>query len=157
MSNDLLDWKELEQIAQEELQAVNAPGAAIAVISREKILFTKGLGISHSETGVPVSPEMLFRIGSVTKMITAYTLISLVQEHHLDVHAPIGLSVPDLPPQIARLTIHQILSHTAGLKDDFSHYGPHLPPFVLAFHLSANEQEDYLGCALRAHKRVSVG
>lgn len=125
MSEDRFEWNELEQVAQEELQAANAPGAAIAVVSGEKLLFAKGLGISHSETGAPVSPEMLFRIGSLTKMITAYTLISLVQEHHIDVHTPIGLFVPDLPPQIARLTIHQLLSHTAGLKDDFSHYGPH--------------------------------
>ncbi|HZR43005.1 MAG TPA: serine hydrolase domain-containing protein [Ktedonobacteraceae bacterium] len=123
--NDIIDLEELELVALEEIQASNAPGAAIVVIKDEEILFARGFGMSNSETRAPAEPDMLFRIGSVTKMITAYTLISLVQEQQVSVHAPIDSFVADLPRRLAKLTIHQLLSHTAGLKDDFSHYGPH--------------------------------
>ncbi|HEY4033319.1 MAG TPA: serine hydrolase domain-containing protein [Ktedonobacteraceae bacterium] len=115
----------LEQVVSEELRLLNIPGATIAVVYEEELAFAKGFGIASSETGAPLTPDMLLRIGSVTKVITAYTLISLVQEQQLDVHTPIATYVPDLPAQVGRLTIHQLLCHTAGLKDDFSHYGPH--------------------------------
>src|SRR5690242_14095529 len=94
----------LEQVASEELRLLNIPGATIAVVYEEELAFAKGFGIASSETGTPLTPDMLLRIGSVTKVITAYTLISLVQEQQLDVHAPIATYVPDLPAQVGRLT-----------------------------------------------------
>jgi len=123
--NDTENIEALEQVASEELRLLNVPGAAIAVVHEGDLVFAKGFGVASSETGAPLTPDMLLRIGSVTKVITAYTLISLVQEQQLDVHKPIATYVPDLPAQVGRLTIHQLLCHTAGLKDDFSHYGPH--------------------------------
>ncbi|QBD76022.1 class A beta-lactamase-related serine hydrolase [Ktedonosporobacter rubrisoli] len=115
----------LEQVAQAELQAVQAPGAAVAVVYEDEVLLAKVFGIANSETKAPVSADMLFRIGSVTKVITAYTLLSLMHEQRLNVHTPIGEYVPDLPQLLKSLTVHQLLSHTAGLKDDDSDYGPH--------------------------------
>jgi CubicO group peptidase (beta-lactamase class C family) len=117
--------KTLERVAQTELHAVQAPGAEVAVVYGADLLFAKGFGVANSETGAPVTPEMLFRIGSVTKVVTAYGLISLIREQRLSVHAPIGEYVSDLPPVLKPLTIHQLLTHTAGLKDDDSDYGPH--------------------------------
>jgi len=122
---DTQNIEALEQAASEELRLLNVPGAAIAVVHEDELVFAKGFGVASSEMGAPLTPDMLLRIGSVTKVITAYTLISLVQEQQLDVHMPIASYTPDLPPQVGRLTIHQLLCHTAGLKDDFSHYGPH--------------------------------
>lgn len=115
----------LAQVADKELQSVNAPGAAIAVVYGDEVIFAKGFGIANSETNTPVTTGMLFRIGSLAKVFTAYTLMSLVSEQHLNVHAPIAEYVLDLPSLLAPLTIHQLLSHTAGLRDDDSDYGPH--------------------------------
>ena len=115
----------LAQVATKELQSVNAPGAEIAVVYENEIIFAEGFGIANSETATPVTADMLFRIGSLTKMITAYSLMSLVYEQHLNVHVPIAEYVSGLPSLLVPLTIHQLLSHTAGLKDDDSDYGPH--------------------------------
>ncbi len=115
----------LAQVAAKELQSVHAPGVEIAVVYEDEIIFAEGFGIANSETATPVTADMLFRIGSLTKMITAYSLMNLVHEQHLDVYAPIAEYVSDLPLLLAPLTIHQLLSHTAGLKDDDSDYGPH--------------------------------
>ena len=115
----------LAKVATKELQSVNAPGAEIAVVYEDEVIFAEGFGIANSETATPVTAEMLFRIGSLTKMITAYSLMSLINEQHLNVQVPIAEYVSDLPPLLAPLTIHQLLSHTAGLKDDDSDYGPH--------------------------------
>src|ERR1044071_4533735 len=65
------DFAELEKVILEELKATNTPGAAVAIVSGDKVIFAKGFGTSNIETGAPVTPDMLFRIGSTTKMYTA--------------------------------------------------------------------------------------
>ena len=117
--------KAIEEVAQTELHALRVPGAEVAVVYGDDVLLAKGFGTANSETSVPVTPETLFRIGSMTKVVTAYTLISLIREHGLNVQTPIGEYVSDLPPVLKPLTVHQLLTHTAGLKDDDSDYGPH--------------------------------
>jgi CubicO group peptidase (beta-lactamase class C family) len=55
----------------------------VAVVSGDNVIFAKGYGVSNVETGTPVTPDMLFRIGSLTKMITAAVLVSLAEEGKL--------------------------------------------------------------------------
>jgi len=56
------DFGELEKVALEELRALNVPGAAIGIVSGERLVFAKGFGTANIETGAPVTPEMLFRL-----------------------------------------------------------------------------------------------
>jgi CubicO group peptidase (beta-lactamase class C family) len=112
-----VDFAELERVALAELKEKNTPGAAIAVISGDRVVFAKGLGVSNVETGAPVSPEMLFRLGSTTKMFTGAALARLDAEGKIDLDAPIGTYVKNLAPQVARVTAGQLLSHTAGVGD----------------------------------------
>ena len=71
------DFAPLEKAALDELRETNTPGAAVAVVSGDRIVYVKGLGVSNVETGTPAEPEMLFRTGSVGKMFTAALLTSL--------------------------------------------------------------------------------
>jgi CubicO group peptidase (beta-lactamase class C family) len=68
---------------------------------------------------------MLFRVGSMTKMYTAAALVQLAEEGKLDLNAPIGRYLEGLPPRLSSVTAHQLLSHTAGLADAASLFGPH--------------------------------
>src|SRR6185436_20110663 len=76
-------------------------------------------------TGQAVAPEMLFRLGSTTKMFTAAALVGLAEEGKLKLAEPIGNSIPGLDPRIAALTAHQLLTHTAGLTDESIMNGRH--------------------------------
>ena len=69
-----VDFTQLEKVALEELKETNTPGAAVAVVSGDRQVFAKGFGVANIETGAPVMPDTLFRIGSVTKMFTAAVL-----------------------------------------------------------------------------------
>src|SRR6266496_5107103 len=69
-----VDFTQLEKVALEELKETNTPGAAVAVVSDDRQVFAKGFGVANIETGAPVMPDTLFRIGSVTKMFTAAVL-----------------------------------------------------------------------------------
>lgn len=108
------DWNELRQVVREELAAMKAPGAAIAVIQDNKVVFAEGFGFANLAANVPVTPQTRFRIGSLAKMFTAAAILS---EPRLKLDVPVRTYVPDLPPRIGEATLDQLLSHQAGLVD----------------------------------------
>lgn len=114
------DFRELENVVSRELKETNTPGASVAIVSGDRVVFSKGFGVSSVETGAPVTPDMLFRVGSLTKMLTAAVLVSLAEEGKIALNEPVGDFVRGLDPLLARLTAHQLLSHSAGLID-FAH------------------------------------
>lgn len=111
------DFSRLEAVAQEELKATGTPGAAVAVVRGDRVVYARGFGVASVETGQPVTADSLFRLGSTTKMFTAAALVRLSEQGKLRLDAPVGELVTGLPPRIAPLTPHELLSHTAGLKD----------------------------------------
>lgn len=120
----VLDFRELEATVEAELRETGTPGAAVAVIVGDSVVFLKGFGIANIETGTGVTPQTLFRIASTTKMLTAAALVALAERGDLSLDAPVGTYVRGLSPRLAQVTAHQLLSHTAGLWDGGSFYGP---------------------------------
>jgi CubicO group peptidase (beta-lactamase class C family) len=139
---DRPDFTLLETLAQSELKRNNVPGAAIAIVVDGRIAFTRGFGVASIETGEPVSSNMLFRIGSTTKMFTAAGLVLLAEEGKVKLDAPIGDYVKGLHPAVARLTSHQLLTHTSGLADANAVAGPH-DETALAGRVRAFEPRDF--------------
>src|SRR5262245_46651022 len=74
-----IDFSKLEEVILAELKETNTPGAAIGVVKGDRLIFAKGFGVSNIETGAPVTPEMLFRLASVSKMLTSAALVTLVE------------------------------------------------------------------------------
>lgn len=111
------DFAELESVALDELRETGTPGAAVAVVKGDRVVFAKGFGVASVETNAAVTTGTLFRVGSITKMLTAAALLSLAEEGKLKLDAPIGSYAKGLAPKIARITAHQLLSQTSGLKD----------------------------------------
>ena len=95
------DFSQLERVVLEELKETNTPGATVAIVSGQQVIYTKAFGISNVETRTAMTPEMLFRIGSTTKMFTATALVSLAEEGKLKLDEPIGKHVDGLNPKIA--------------------------------------------------------
>lgn len=118
-----LDFSELEKVALEELKESNTPGAAVAIVSGDRIIFAKGFGVANIETLEPVTADTLFQIGSITKTFTAAGVLMLAEEGKLKLNNPIGSLANGLSPKLAQVTLHQLLSHTAGLKDEPAEFG----------------------------------
>jgi CubicO group peptidase (beta-lactamase class C family) len=112
------EFSDLERVVADELKESITPGAAVAVVSGDSIVFTKGFGIANVETRARVTPDMLFRTGSIAKMLTATVLVSLSEEGKLSLDAPLGNAVKGLGPRLSRVTPHQLMTHSAGLVDD---------------------------------------
>src|SRR5215470_5210574 len=85
--------KTAEAVAQEVL-AHGVPGLALAVAVDGKIVWSDGFGYADLEARVPARPTTKFRIGSVSKPITAAGLMLLVEAGKLDLDAPVQKYVP---------------------------------------------------------------
>ena len=115
----------VEAVALEELRDRQAPGAAVAIVQEGRMIYSRGFGVANVETGEEVRPEMLFRLGSTTKMITAAAVVLAAEQGKLNLHEPIGKHIGGLPPKLAALTAHQLLSHTSGILDEAPMFGSH--------------------------------
>ena len=120
-----LDTAALSAALAKELGATNTPGAAIAVVSGDRVVYARGIGVANIETGTPVMPETLFRIGSVTKMFTGLTALLLAGDVRLRFDAPISRYATGLDPALGRITLHQLLTHTGGVINEAAASGPH--------------------------------
>ena len=96
------------------------PGLSVAVAQDDGSLLVRRQGVASLEDNRPVSDSTRFRIGSISKLVTAAALLKLAQEGRLDLSAPIATLFPD-DPQIAALpraiTVERLLNHTSGLAD----------------------------------------
>jgi len=91
------------------------PGAAVLVVQDGKNVLRKGYGMAEVELGVPISPDMVFRVGSVTKEFTSACVLRLAEEGRLSLDDPIGKYLPDFPTGGRRVTIEELLNHTSGI------------------------------------------
>jgi CubicO group peptidase (beta-lactamase class C family) len=83
----------------------------------DKILLRKGYGMANFELNVPNSPETVFRIGSITKMFTAFSILQLEERGLLKVTDPVVKYIPELPQGWSAITIHQLLCHKSGIQE----------------------------------------
>ncbi len=94
----------------------NAPGAAVIVVKDGQVVFRKGYGMANLELGVPIEPDMIFRIGSITKQFTAVATLMLMEQGKLALSDEITKFLPDYPTQGHKITIEHLLTHTSGIK-----------------------------------------
>lgn len=101
------------------------PGAVLTVLRGDNTVFRKSVGLADVENGTPVASNMLFQIGSVTKMFTATAVLMLAAEGKIDMQRPVGEMIPGLQPCVARVTPEQLLNHVAGIIDEPAEFGRH--------------------------------
>src|SRR5215471_258502 len=83
----------------------NVPGAALALIKDGSIVLEKGYGFRDLAADTPVTTATLFNIGSISKSFTALGVAQLVDQHQVDLDAPVLRYIPDLrlsDPQAAQ-------------------------------------------------------
>jgi CubicO group peptidase (beta-lactamase class C family) len=92
------------------------PGAAVVVLRGGALLHSKAYGLANVESGLPNTTRKKFRLGSVSKSFTALTVLQLADEGRLRLEDPLDRYVPGVVGG-DRMTIHHLLSHTAGMPD----------------------------------------
>jgi CubicO group peptidase (beta-lactamase class C family) len=114
----------LDSAVLAELRRTGTPGAQVAVVVDGRIAYSRGYGVADIETGRAVTDRTLFRVGSVTKMVTAAALAQMSATGTIDLQAPIASYVPEIAgKRVGRVTTHQLLTHSAGWLDNAIPYG----------------------------------
>jgi CubicO group peptidase (beta-lactamase class C family) len=90
---------------------------SILIAKGDKVLLRKGYGQADYEQGIANKPETIFRIGSITKMFTAFSILQLEERGLLSMNDPASKHVPEIPEAWKTITIHQLLNHTSGVPD----------------------------------------
>lgn len=95
------------------------PGAAVAVMQNGTVVFKKGYGSANLEYDIPVTPETIFHVASVSKQFTVFALLLLEEEGKLSLDDPIQKYISEVPDFGQEITLRHLATHTSGMRDQW--------------------------------------
>lgn len=115
------DWQQIvDATADEVLRKQQAPGLSVAVVLPDGSVISKHYGRASLRSNETVTRRTVFRIGSISKLVTAAVIMKFVEEERLQLGTPIAALFPDDPTLgalPASVTVERLLNHTSGLPD----------------------------------------
>ena len=100
-----------------------SPGAAIAVIKDGAVVYKRGYGSANLEYNVPITPQTVFHVASVSKQFTAFAITLLANQGKLSLDDDIRKHLPEVPDFGKKITIRHLIHHTSGLRDQWTLLG----------------------------------
>ena len=102
-------------------------GGVILIEVKGKPVFEKSYGFANREKKIAFTPQTIAQIGSITKSMTAFAILNLARQGKIDIEKPVKTYLPGAADPAGSATIHQILTHHAGLTD---HCGDDFDPLT---------------------------
>ncbi|MGH9741938.1 MAG: serine hydrolase domain-containing protein [Candidatus Acidiferrum sp.] len=97
----------------------DSPGCALGVVRDGNFIYKRGYGEGSLELGVPLTPESVFYMGSVSKQFTAASAVLAAEQGYLSLDDDVRKYIPELPSYGKTITLREMLHHTSGLRDIF--------------------------------------
>lgn len=124
----------VDRVITSLIEEWDVPGCAVAIVKDGRLVFARGYGYADKETEALVQPDSLFRIASVSKPITAVTILKLVEQGKLDLDDKAFVILDHLEPpegadvdsRIYNITIEHLLTHSGGWDTSALGYDPQL-------------------------------
>ncbi len=95
----------------------NLPGVAVLIAKKGQVVYQKAFGSANIELNVPLKPQMVFDLGSITKQFTAVAILQLVEQGKIALADTLQRYIKDYPPKGHKITIENLLTHTSGIPD----------------------------------------
>lgn len=111
---DKLD--KIEKAISAQMSRLGIPGLSVAVVMDHKLRWSNGYGLADVENYVPAKATTAYRLGSISKPITAAAVMQLVERGKLDLDAPIQKYCPAFPAKQWPVTARMLLGHLAGVR-----------------------------------------
>ena len=92
-----------------------SPGAVVLIAKDDKVIYRKSFGMANLELTVPMKPENVFCLASITKQFTSVSILLLMEQGKLSIQDPLSKYIPDYP-RGNEITLHNLLNHTSGIK-----------------------------------------
>lgn len=112
----------IAEAAREHMREEQTPGLALALVAGGELIGVQSYGFADVAARTPVTPQTRFLVGSVSKAFTAVALLQLQEEGLVDVRRPVTDYLPwfKVRSRYGPITLHHLLTHTAGLPRDRS-------------------------------------
>lgn len=108
-------WKDKADAILHEVSAY-APGASVAIVEKGQLVYSTSRGLASVELNVPLIAASRFRIGSLTKTVTAAAILKLQADGQLNLDDPLAKWLPNFLGS-SGITIRELLNHTSGVSD----------------------------------------
>jgi CubicO group peptidase (beta-lactamase class C family) len=96
-----------------------SPGCSVGVIRNDRFVYKKSFGCASLELRVPLTPQSVFYVGSVSKQFTAASLVLAAEQDYLSLDDDVRKYLPELPHYGHHVTLRQMLHQTSGFRDFF--------------------------------------
>jgi CubicO group peptidase (beta-lactamase class C family) len=102
-----------------EWDHTTTPGCSLAVIKDGQIIYSRGYGMANLDYGVPIRPDTVFHIASISKHFAALAVTLLAHEGKLSLDDEVRKHVPELPDFGEKITIKHLIHHISGIRDQW--------------------------------------
>ena len=118
------DWgylkARLRWFIRRNLRKTGTPALSVALVDDQQVVWAEGFGYADREQHVAATPETVYQIGSITKVLNALAVMQLVQQQRIGLDRPLRDYLPEFSmrtrwPQAAPITVRALLCHHAGL------------------------------------------
>jgi CubicO group peptidase (beta-lactamase class C family) len=107
----------IDDYAARQMRQLRLPGLALAIVRDGKAETIRTYGKASLELDVPVTPDTVFELGSLTKQFTASAVMMLVEDGKLRLDDSIATHLPKVPDEWRGITIRHLLTHSSGLRE----------------------------------------
>jgi serine beta-lactamase-like protein LACTB, mitochondrial len=107
---------EIEKAVSSFMSANRVPGIGAAVVLEGEPVWSSGFGMTDLENSAPATSSTLFRLGSISKPITATAILQLWERGKLDLDAPVQKYCPVFPQKEWPITSRELLGHLGGIR-----------------------------------------
>src|SRR5580765_3494423 len=101
----------------------DSPGCAVGISRNGAILYEHGYGMANLELGVPITPETVFNLASITKAFTAMSTLLAAEQGKLSLDDEVQKYIPDWQDREDQIKVRHLLTHTSGIRDAFALLG----------------------------------
>lgn len=99
--------------------STHTPGCALAIGKAGSILYERGYGMANFDYDIPIRPDSIFHVASVSKQFAAFAIHLLASEGKLSLDDDIRKYLPEMPEYPHTITIRHLVHHTSGLRDQW--------------------------------------
>lgn len=131
---------EVDVLIKSEMEKHQIAGLALMVVRDGHPVKTGCYGVANLEWNVPVTPDTVFEIGSITKQFTAACILLLAEDGKLTLDDKLSRHLANAPPAWSNITVRHLLTHTSGIKNYTG-----LDGFELTRHLTQTQFIEKIG------------
>jgi len=107
---------QIEAAVAKFMATTHAPGVSVAVVEEGEYQWGEGFGFADLENNVPASERTLFRLGSISKPLTAVGALQLWERGKIDLDAPVQKYCPAFPEKQRPITTREVMGHLGGIR-----------------------------------------